>query len=207
MKNTTPNRREANDGFETTLSQCTELADAVSSKSLERRINYRAARLGRKFCLSIEDRQDIAQEFRMAIFRAIRKYAPEKCPPERFIRMVLNRHYKHWVRKLDRADKNRALSVDAMKFDDVSPDLEYHILDPKSRNDQRLADFGEDIQTVIGRMSDRLKNICLELLSDSPCEIARRRGVHHSTIYRAIPKIREHFVRAGIGKFFQTDCE
>ena len=207
MKNTTPNRREANDGFETILSHCPELAGAISSKSLEWRINYRATRLCRKFCLSAEDHQDISQEFRMTLFRASRKYNPDKCPPERFVRMVLNRNYKHWVRKLDRADKKRAISVDAMHFDDVAPDLEYYILDPKSRNDLRLADFGEDVRSVIGTMPDKLRDICLELMSDSPFEIARQRGVHHSAIYRAIPRIREYFVRAGIDKFSQIDCE
>ena len=166
--------------------------------SVMRRIDYRIARLGRKYCLSVEDRQDIRQEFCLAMFRAGEKYDPERCPPERFVRMVLNRNYKHFVRKLARADENRARSVDTMYFDDVEPDLEYYIPEPKGEDDLRLVDLREDVRTVMESLPEKLRDICLELMSDSPFEVARRRGIHHSAIYRAIVKLREHFARAGI---------
>jgi len=51
--------------------------------SVMRRIDYRVARLGRKYCLSVEDRQDIRQEFCLAMFRAGEKYDPERCPRAR----------------------------------------------------------------------------------------------------------------------------
>jgi len=166
--------------------------------SVMRRINYRVARLGRKYCLSTEDRQDIRQEFCLAMFRAGERYDPERCPPERFVRMVLNRHYKHFVRKLARADDNRARSVETLHFDDVEPDLEYHILDPKGEDDLRRVDLREDVRIVMNSLPEDLRSICLQLMSHSPFEVARRRGVHHSAIYRAIAKIQKHFADAGI---------
>ena len=133
--------------------------------SVMRRIDYRVARLGRKYCLSVEDRQDIRQEFCLAMFRAGEKYDPERCPPERFVRMVLNRNYKHFVRKLARADENRARSVDTMYFDDVEPDLEYYIPNPKGEDDLRLVDLREDVRTVMKSLPEKLRDICLELMS------------------------------------------
>ena len=85
-----------------------------------------------------------------------------------------------------------------MHFDDVEPDLEYDILDPKGEDDLRRVDLREDVQTVLENLPEEFRSICLELMSHSPFEVARRRGVHHSAIYRAIAKIREHFARAGV---------
>jgi len=166
--------------------------------TIMRRINYRVARLSRKYCLSAEDRQDLRQEFCLTMFRAGERYKAELCIPERFVRMVLNRCYKHWVRKLARADENRARSVDTMHFDDVEPDLEYYILDPKGEDELQRVEIRDDVQTVLGNLPEDLRGICLDLMSDSPFQVAKQRGVHHSAIYRAIDKIREHFARAGI---------
>jgi len=57
--------------------------------TIMRRINYRVARLSRKYCLSAEDRQDLRQEFCLTMFRAGERYKAELCIPERFVRMVL----------------------------------------------------------------------------------------------------------------------
>ena len=168
------------------------------SESVMRRIGYRVARLGRKYGLSAEDRQDIRQEFCLAMFRASKKYDPEQCPLERFVRMVLNRNYKHFVRKLARANDNRARSVDTVRFSDVEPGLEYHIPDPRGEDALRLVDLREDVRSVMKHLPGKLHDICLALMSYSPLEVARQREVHHSAIYRAIARLREHFVRAGI---------
>ena len=48
-----------------------------------RRIDYRVTRLGHKFGLSREDREDVHQEFCLAMFRAGSKFDPEQCTPER----------------------------------------------------------------------------------------------------------------------------
>jgi len=198
VKITASDRREAHSGLGTLFSSSSALADSVDGKLLMRRIHYRVARLGRKYCLSTEDRQDLRQEFCLTMFRAGERYKPERCTPERYVRMVLNRCYKHWVRKLARANENRARSVDAVHFDDVEPDLEYCILDPRGENDHRRVDVREDVQTVLADLPEHLRSICLDLMSDSPFRVAKRRGVHHSAIYRAIKKIREHFAHAGI---------
>ena len=172
------------------------------NNSVARRINYRVGRLGRKYCLRREERQEIRQEFYLALIRAGQKYDPQRCPPERFIRMVLNRNYKHFVRKLARADQNRARSTDALYFDDIKPGLEYRIVDPKGQDSLRYVDICEDVWTVVDSLPSDLRAIGLELMSDSPFEVARQRGVHHSAIYRAIAKLRKHFVDAGIEGIF-----
>ncbi|NIA07161.1 MAG: hypothetical protein GWP14_05935 [Actinobacteria bacterium] len=172
------------------------------NKSVTRRINYRVGRLGRKYCLCREDRQNIRQEFYLALVRAGQKYDPLRCSPERFLRMVLNRNYKHFVRKLARADQNRARSTDALYFDDIKPGLEYEIVDPKGQDSLRYVEIHEDVWTVVNTLQPNLRDISLELMSDSPFEVARQRGVHHSTIYRAIAKLRKRFADAGIKRNF-----
>ena len=167
-----------------------------------RRINYRVARLGRKYHLCREDRQEIRQEFYLALIRAQQNYDPQRCPPERFVQMVLNRNYKHFVRKLARANQNRARSTDALYFNDIKPGLEYGIIDPNGQDRLRRFEISEDVWTVVDSLPPELRDISLELMLDSPFQIARQRKVHHSTIYRAIAKLRGHFVRAGIEGIF-----
>ena len=116
--------------------------------------------------------------------------------------MVLNRNYKHFVRKLARANENRSRSVDTVHFDSVEPGFEHKLLDPKGEDSLRLVDLREDVRTIMESLPEDLRDICLELMSHSPCELARRRGVHHSAMYRAIAKLREHFRRAGIEDIF-----
>ena len=167
-----------------------------------RRIDYRVTRLGRKYGLSREDREDIRQEFCLAMYRAGSKFDPEQCTLERFVRMVLNRCYKHFVRKLARAVENRARSVGAVAMDMSDSDCEHCLIDPNSEDDRRRLETAEDVRTVISRLPEDLGELCRDLMSLSPPQIARKRGVHHSTIYRAIARLREHFTNAGIDGIF-----
>lgn len=177
--------------------------DFVNNRSVARRINHRIKRLSLKYDLSREDRQDIRQEFYLALVRAGRSYDPAKCPPGRFVLMVINRYYKHFVRKLNRARQNRSRSVDAIRFADLNPSFEYKIVDPKAQRSLRSIEMREDTRTLIEKLPKELRAISLELMSKTPLEVARRRGVHHSTVYRALEKIRECFANYEIEGLFQ----
>jgi RNA polymerase sigma factor (sigma-70 family) len=167
-----------------------------------RRIDYRVARLGRKYGLSREDREDLRQEFCLTVFRAGSKFDPAQCTAERFVRMVLNRCYKHFVRKLARAAENRAQSVVAVAMDMSDSDCEHCLIDPSSEDDRQRFEMAEDVRTVIAGLPEDLAELARDMMSLSPPQIARKRGVHHSTIYRAIAKLREHFTNAGIDGVF-----
>ncbi len=172
------------------------------SDDILRRIDYRVIRLGRKYGLSREGREDVRQEFCLVMVRAGSKFDPQQCAPDRYVGMVLNRCYKHFVRKLARATENRAQSVGAVAMDMCDSDGEHGFIDPKSEDDRRRLELSADVRTVISRLPEELGELCRDLMWLSPPQVARKRGVHHSTIYRAIAKLREYFTSAEIDGVF-----
>ena len=170
--------------------------------SVMRRINYRVNRLGRKFGLPREDREDLRQTFCLAMLRAGKKFDPEKCEAERFVQMVLNRHYKYFVRRLARGVDDGACSIDAMELDTSDSDYEQILVDHKGEEDRRRLEISEDVQTVISNLPDDLRELCYELMDHTPSEIAHKRNIHHSAVYRSISELRKHFVKSGIEELF-----
>lgn len=167
-----------------------------------RRIDYRVARLGRKYGLSRQDREDARQEFCLAVFRAQASFDPQRCTRERFIGMVLNRCYKHFVRKLARAVQSRSLSVATVPLDTCEADADHRLVDPTSGQDLQRLETALDVESVIARLPEDLAQLARELMALSPPQIARKRGVHHSTVYRAMGRLREHFAKAGLDAAF-----
>ena len=170
--------------------------------SVMRRINFRVNRLGRKFGLPREDCEDLRQAFCLAVVRANENFDPQKCSADQFVRMVLNRHYKYFVRKLAQRADDRLDSIDALELDASNPDYDQLLVDPKSGDDRRQMEISEDVQTVISRLPEDLRRLCYELMAHTPPEIASRQNIHHSAVYRAIDELREYFLQAGIDKFF-----
>ncbi len=163
-----------------------------------RRINYRIARLGRKYALSSQDRDDIRQEFYLALIRAADNYDPQQCLPERFVRMVLNRNYKHFVRKLARVNENRTRSVATVSLETSGPHALKSLIDHRNEEDRRRRELAEDVRAAIGRLPDDLRSLCHDLMTLSPLQVASKRGVHHSLIYRDMARLRAHFKKRGI---------
>ena len=172
------------------------------SGGVMRRINYRVNRLGRKFGLSREDRDDFRQSLCLAVVRAGEKFDPQKCTADQFVLMVLNRHYKYFVRKLVQRVDDRFCSIDAMELDTSDPDYDQLLIDPKGEDDRRRLEISEDVQTVVSRLPDDLRDLCYELMTHTPLEIARKRNIHHSAVYRAIDELHQHFQKAGIDELF-----
>lgn len=172
------------------------------NRDVLRQIDYRVARLGRKYGLDLHDRRDVRQEFCLALFRAGTAYDVSRGSPERFVRMVLNRCYKSFVRKTARATQNRVRSVGAVAMDTSDPEYESQLVDPRSGHSRKRFELAEDVRVVISRLPADLAELCRDLMSLTPPQVARKRGVHHSTIYRALFRLREHFQNAGLGEEF-----
>ena len=170
--------------------------------SVMRRINYRVNRLGRKFGLCREDCEDLRQNFCLAVFRGSKRFDPQKCTADRFVKMVLNRHYKYFVRRLTQRVDDCVCSLDAMAPDESDPDYDQFLVDPKSGDERRRLEISEDVQTVISRLPDDLRELAYELMANTPSDIARKRNIHHSAVYRSIDELRAHFLKAGIDELF-----
>jgi len=165
----------------------------------QRRIRRRVARLGRKFALSREDMEDLRQDFRMALVSARVQYDPAKCPLRRFITMVLNRRYKYRVRQLYLLSHHRGLTPNAIPLDDLAPDGDAPITDPRLEAALVQVELSHDIEQASKGMTDLERGVCALLMSGhTQTEVSRRLGVVPSTVTRAMDRIRCHLSRAGL---------
>jgi len=165
----------------------------------ERRISYRVTRLGRKFALSREDREDLRQDFRLAVLSARPQYDPPRCPLDRFVKMVLNRRYKHHVRQQCQLSHHRGRTLDVMGLDDVDPDLHEWLPDPRQEADLARVDLRHDLGHAFEGMSDIERGVCALLMSGhTKSEAARVLGVAPSSVKRAMQRVRKHLTEAGL---------
>jgi RNA polymerase sigma factor (sigma-70 family) len=165
----------------------------------QRRIGYRVARLGRKFALSREDLEDLQQDFRLAILSARTQYDPAKCPLRRFVTMVLNRRYKYRVRQLYLLSHHRGLTPNAIALDDLDPDADAPITDPRLEAALVQVELRHDLEQAFKGMTDLERGVCALLMSSHTLtEVSQVLGVALSTVARVMGRIRDHLSRAGL---------
>lgn len=173
-------------------------AEEFLTSTMKRRIHFRVARLGRKFALPKEEREDLRQDFYLTLLTVRQRYDAEKCPLHRFLLMVINRRYKHHVRRLYRLSHHLGRTPNPIAFDDVEPDFEYLIVDPKQEGFLRQAEIRHDLELAFKPMTDIERKVCELLMSGhSPTEASRVLDVAPSTVTRAMERIRRHLSRAG----------
>jgi DNA-directed RNA polymerase specialized sigma24 family protein len=77
------------------------------------------------------------------------------------------------------------------------PDYVNAVIAAARCDEDRLA-LRLDLDRAVGSLPERLRAICINLLTFKPAEIARARGTSRNTIHNAMRRIRAHFIRAGI---------
>ncbi|HSW45693.1 MAG TPA: sigma-70 family RNA polymerase sigma factor [Phycisphaerae bacterium] len=170
----------------------TDARPSFVNESAQRRINYRLGRLARRYQLGPQDRQDLRQDLWLALLRASRRFDPARCPIERFVGMVLNRHCKHHVRQFAQARTNRPQQV---AWDHR---MEAVLLDPQAEADLRHVDLRHDVQALLAQLPRPQRRLCKALMHRPPYQAARHLGISASTLYRQIRRLRPRFAEAGL---------
>jgi len=174
-----------------------------------RRIEGSARRLRRKFGLSRADGDDLQQDFCIAILQARQVYDPDKCLLHRFVLMVINRRYKHHVRRLIRIREGFGNTLDTVGFDDVESGLDVLIVDPVGENPHRSVDLRDELDHAMRGRSDFEHQLC-ELLKagHSPFSASRELNVAPSTVTRAMKRIACHLAkREGFSEFLGSHAK
>lgn len=165
-------------------------AELFLSPRVMRRIEGSVTRLRRKFGLNHADGEDLQQDFYITILQARQLYDPEKCLLHRFVLMVINRRYKHHVRRLMHLRESIGNPRDAMGFDDVEPGLDLLIIDPVGENPLRRIEQRDAIEHALRDQPEFERRIC-ELLMEghTPLAISEHLKVAPSTVTRAMERI------------------
>ena len=179
------------------------VARAVSDSSqgliddyANKRIDYRLVRLTKKFCLNVQDIEDLRQDFLLALVKAGQRFDPAKCKRKTYIQAVLDRRYQHHVRQL--SVKNQQPAFNPTPLDDMDPDIDEKLPDPTGERDLQLAALAMDTESILSQMPPKLRRVCQALMeAANPQQAAKQLGIDPGTVSRLIQRIRPYFVRAG----------
>jgi RNA polymerase sigma factor (sigma-70 family) len=166
---------------------------------VDARIAYRVERLCKKFRRPEMEPEDFEQDFRLRLLAGIEEYDPAKTSWRTFVCMVLDRHYRHLVRKFITAQRHAAMSP--LALDDANEDFAESIPDPRYDNGGPFAaiDLRLDIDSALSGMPERLRGIAALLMTHRPIEVAEILGVSPASVTRAIKRIRPYLEEAGLG--------
>jgi len=154
------------------------------------RIDCSVKRMRRKFALSRADGDDLRQDFCVAILQARQLYDPDKCILKRFVAMVINRRYKHHVRRQMRLREGLGNTLNTVGFDDVEPGFDLLVLDPVGENLHRRVDQRDALDHALRDLSEFELSICDLLLAGHTSRSASRElKVAPSTVIRAMQRI------------------
>jgi len=163
------------------------------------RIAYRVDRLCKKFRRPDMEPEDFEQDFRLRLLAGMDDYDPARTSWRTFVCMVLDRHYRHLVRKFITAQRHASMSPLALEdanedFAESIPDPQYDEGGPFAAIDLRL-----DVESALSGMPERLRGIAALLMTYRPVEVAEILGISPASVTRAIKRIRPYLEAAGLG--------
>ncbi len=161
-----------------------------------KRIGYRAERLGKRFFLTPEDKEDLKQEFIVELLKAEPRFDPERNRRTTFISGVLDLHYKRVVRQ--RTRRARLATFCPLNQGETTPDGAFRTEDPHGTEDLRRTDLRMDVKAVMASLPVRARQVCQLLMTHSAAETARKMGLSRPTIMRETRAIRPYFEKAGL---------
>lgn len=171
------------------------------------RIDYRARRLAIYFGLSDEQRDDYAQDMVLEVLTAAKNYDPAQSSRKTFINRVLDMFAKNAIRV--ELNRRRHQCHIAGFLDEVIDKYSPVVNDPRKGelSDVDKSDMQMDFETILSRMPQHLRDICVLLKEYSVFQVAKKLRKHRSTVYRCIAEIEEYFRRGGydFSEFRATD--
>lgn len=152
---------------------------------------YRADRLARVFSLPAADRDQLAQDLRLELVRALARHDPGVARVETFARGVMDRWYAATARRIRRRREREAGCV---SLADLSP--QSFALRDHRPDEQRAADLRMDLEPLLDSLPRDLRALAEQLKTKSVAEIAAERGVHRGTVHRLVVRLRERLAPA-----------
>jgi len=172
-----------------------------------RLIKSKARQLVGKAGLTQHDQSDIEQDLMIDLLCRMQHFNPAKGKKTTFIARMVERRIstifearfaqcRDWRKcyslneTIGEGDGWQGEIIDLLSNDEDSDNL----------SDLELSSLKMDVERVLDRLPDDLKELCLKLKENTMSEIAREMGVPRGTLYGRIKKIRKAFLAAGFEK-------
>ncbi|MCC6581537.1 MAG: sigma-70 family RNA polymerase sigma factor [Phycisphaeraceae bacterium] len=157
------------------------------------RIDFRVLQLTLGFNLSEDDQDDYRAAMVAEVYSAMKRFNPRKAKRETFVNRVLDRYVLYVTRT--RCNQMKRPCLNPSRFGSISENFEPTSNDTRQgeMNEARHAELRMDVERVIDEMPKRLQRAARALMRVSPADAARELGLHPSSIYRLMSRIRAYF--------------
>lgn len=188
----------------TTLTVSPQLSKIHTSHLIDdyvlKRIDFRARQLAIKFRLPDDRRDDLAQEMVVELLKAANRFDPDGSATwHTYASRVLDLAVKKLAQAECRMRQREAgRPMGFSQAPDGSPSA---VNNPAHEGEDELAqlELKLDIDVVLARMPERLRQACRLLMHLSPTEAAEAMGIHRNSIYRLIAQARAYFMEPRLG--------
>lgn len=183
-----------------------ELTDGFAAKLIRRKSKELVGKAG----FTRSDRDDIEQDLRIALFERFEQFDPEVAHWNVFATTIIERQVATMLRQRS-AEKREycrgvtSLSTPVEDADGALTELarqigEEHLARLTGlavRSHEDAVDLRHDLEVILSKLPDDLREICERLKSESIADIVRDRNVPRTNVYRLLEWLREFFEAEG----------
>jgi RNA polymerase sigma factor (sigma-70 family) len=178
-------------------------------------IRRKARRLAQQPGFSRSDEEDLRQQLCVRVLERLPQFDPAQGCFNAFVKLIVNQYAANCRRYQGAQMRNRSgdtsLNV-LVEGEEGALELAQTIgrreLNARLRRDERPAedalDLGQDVSSFLSTLPPRLRQVAERLKERSPSEIAKGLGVHRSTVYLDIRRLRTLFAQAGFHDYLRT---
>lgn len=175
-------------------------------------IRRKAKQLVGRAGFTVSDRPDIEQELHLDLVRRLPKLDESRAKRTTFIRHVVENRVASLLAERTAASRDFrrcATSLDEPiegdgcdSFADTLDESAIHRRGgPTDRDEAERLDLRLDVERVLALLPDDARQLASELMAHSTSEVARHRGVPHSSLRYRIGRLRTECERAGLGDY------
>ncbi len=164
-----------------------------------KQIRHYGRKLARQLSVNDDDAMDLQQDLTLRLLQSANDFDSNKAKWQTFVVQVLTLASKSLLRKsLARREHPCWNPISQQELEATAgPNWEEYL--PPARDTLEMVEQQMDMETVIRTMPKKLQQICWEVLfHGNATAAAESLGLSQSAVQRAVERIREYFVRAGL---------
>lgn len=165
-------------------------------------VRWTARQLARSAAVAGMDAQDFEQEILLDLWRRQAKFDPSKASYRTFANRVISHCVSALItRSMASTAARKTVSWDALIDEPGAHALLDELSDSLFSNDTDDRDLGIDVRRFFGRLSPAMQRICAVMLTGNLSEGSRLSGLHRSSVYEALRRLRTQASEAGLREY------
>jgi RNA polymerase sigma factor (sigma-70 family) len=180
---------------------------------IQQLIRRKAQRLTGRVRLTIEDVEDLTQDFRAELLQKLPAYDPDKGSMGAFLKTLIDHFFANWLRQRFAAKRNprRVVSLNMLvrNGEGLWIELGKTIAEGvhgkrhgrRVRSDQDHADLRNDVDGLLHSLAREFRDVADQLVDKSVAAAARELGIPRTTLHEWVRRLRQHCDRKNLRDF------